>query len=102
MSASNWDVCPKCLTEATKINDKATAEVYAKYGEVSPEEFDRLRKEIAIIDPEDFRTFREDYEIYGANEGEIQVKYSGECSQCNLGVKLNTSKRFWSLDGESS
>jgi hypothetical protein len=97
MSADNWEVCPKCLAAAKDTADAKHAEVYAQYGKVSPEEFDRLRSELKAVDPEDFRSFREDYEFYGANEGELQVSYSGGCQECGLKVGLKTSKKFWPL-----
>lgn len=30
------------------------------------------------------QTFREDYEIYGARDGEVMVTYHGECIVCHL------------------
>jgi hypothetical protein len=78
--------------------DAATANVYDRYGEVPPEEFDRLREELPEVDVEALRTLREDYEFYGAEEGEVRCSYSGNCSTCGLSVKLETSKRFWPED----
>lgn len=95
MSANNWAVCPKCVAEAKREADEAHAKVYVQYGKVSLGEFDRLRVDLETVDPEDFRSFREDYEFYGAEEGEIQVSYSGNCSQCGLRTNLKTSKKFW-------
>lgn len=95
MSASNWDICPRCLATAKADLDKASAEVYAQYGKVSADEFDRLRDELPEFNPEDHRTFREDYEFYGAADGEIKATYSGKCSTCGLATKLTTSRRFW-------
>lgn len=97
MSADNWAACPKCIAVAKGAADVKHAEVYAQYGKVSPEEFDRLRETLSAVDPEDFRTFREDYEFYGADEGELQVSYSGGCTECDLRVDLKTSKKFWPL-----
>lgn len=95
MSADNWEVCPKCVAVAKSAADEAHAKVYAQYGKVSPEEFDRLRDGLSPVDSEDFRTFREDYEFYGASEGELRVSYSGNCQECGLSVNLETSKKFW-------
>lgn len=95
MSADNWDICPKCLAAAKKAADEASAKVYEQYGKVPPEEFDRLREEIPTVDPEKHRTFREDYEFYGADTGEVHASYSGRCSECNLSVDLKIDKRFW-------
>lgn len=95
VSADNWEVCPQCVARAKKAADEAHAKVYAQYGKVPPEEFDRLRSDLTAVDPEDFRTFREDYELYGANEGELRVSYSGGCETCGLRTALETSKKFW-------
>lgn len=95
MGADNWAICPQCLAEAKTDAENASAEVYAQYGKVPPEEFDRLREELPVLNPEDFRTFREDYEFYGADEGEVKASYSGHCTKCGLRTDLKTSKRFW-------
>lgn len=94
MSASNWAICPQCLAKAQEEHDKAAAEVYAQYGKVPPEEFDQLRADLKAPDPEDFRTFREDYEFYGADEGEVHARYSGGCTKCTLRTSLKANKRF--------
>lgn len=68
----------------------------ALYGSLPVEEFDAKRVALKTPEPEDFRTLREDYEFYGAEEGEVQADYSGSCSACGLGVELKAHKRFWS------
>jgi hypothetical protein len=60
MSADNWAVCPSCVRYL-----------------VSPSE----------PDP---RTFREDYEIYVAEDGVVRVSYSGHCERCGSGVDFKT------------
>lgn len=39
----------------------------------------------------DARTFREDYEIYGAETGTVTVSYRGECQRCNLLLEFETT-----------
>lgn len=95
MSADNWAVCPKCLSAAQKAHDEEAAKVYEQYGKVPPDEFDRLRAELQPVDPDTFRTFREDYEFYGAEEGEIHARYKGSCDGCGLSVDLEADKKFW-------
>jgi hypothetical protein len=57
--------------------------VTASYGTVPVEEFDRARSQIEDARPEDYRTFREDYEIhYTAGAGEVTVSYSAGCGTC--------------------
>jgi len=33
-------------------------------------------------------SFREDYEIYGADEGTVTVSYSGSCTKCRLSLSF--------------
>lgn len=93
MSADNWTACPRCLDEAKRLVDEASAEVYAQYGKVPPEEFDRLREELPIVNTG--ATFREDYEFYGAEEGTVHARYSGSCTECGLRVSLDVDKKFY-------
>lgn len=79
------------------------AEVTAAYGKVPVDEFDALRdayaeKERLYVNPEDhneFRTFREDYEFYGADEGVVHVRYGGQCTKCGTGTTINQDHEFW-------
>lgn len=84
MSASNWAICPRCLSRARKTEAEALAKVMASYGKVPLEEFDQARAKIETPNPADFATFREDYEIYGADDGAVKVDYSGGCQVCGL------------------
>lgn len=95
MSADNWAICPRCLSEAQDARAAEERRVAALYGTVTVEEFDAARAALVDVKPEDYRTFREDYEIYGAEEGEVQASYSGGCTKCLLSVDLETSKLFW-------
>jgi hypothetical protein len=98
MSADNWAICPRCLSEATDKHAAKERRVAALYGKVPVEEFDAQRAALAEIDPEKFRTFREDYEFYGAEDGEVHASYSGGCTTCKMSVILDASKRFWPSD----
>ena len=89
MSADNWAVCPRCVKQARAAEAKALAKVMATYGKVPVEEFDRARADIPDLDPEKFRTFREDYEIYGAEDGTVKVSYSGGCDTCGLSLNFS-------------
>lgn len=93
MSADNWAKCPRCVQEATKNLDAAQARVDASYGQVSVEEFDQMRAGLAterskVDNDNSFRTFREDYEIYGADDGVVTVSYRGGCTVCKLELKF--------------
>jgi hypothetical protein len=92
MSADNWAKCPRCVARAEKELAEREAEVSALYGEVPVDEFDLARVELtqdrAKHDKDDaYRTFREDYEFYGAEDGEVVAVYAGSCKEC--GLKLN-------------
>lgn len=89
MSASNWARCPRCTEQAEADFRARDAAIQASYGQVPVHEFDAARRDLAA-DRAAFErrpeTFREDYEIYGAAEGEIVVDYSGHCEKCGLGL----------------
>lgn len=90
MSADNWDVCPNCLKQAIADHEELQGQVVESYGKIPIEEFDALRaKADAGVKDENFRTFREDYEIYGAPDGVIKVRYSGYCQICDAGVDFD-------------
>jgi hypothetical protein len=90
MSADNWTTCPRCTKAHEAAIDKREKAVADSYGKVPVEEFDRARQEVDSLKATRLDvTFREDYEIYGAEDGEVTVAYSGRCSQCGLGVKFS-------------
>jgi hypothetical protein len=95
MSSDNWAICPRCLAQAKEAFGAEVARVGAMYGSVPIEEFDAARDAIKAVDPEEYRTFREDYEFYGAEEGEITADYSGHCSKCALGLDFKEARRFY-------
>jgi hypothetical protein len=92
MSASNWVVCPRCkrrhhakVVAAIRVADEA-------YGKVSLEDWKKLVSEADALDtPFGQSTFREDYEIYGAETGEISVSYEGQCAVCRLSLSFTQS-----------
>lgn len=94
MSADNWTYCPRCLQRAeTEATAKEEA-VNAQYGRISISEFDQLRSGLMPVDPTQYRTFREDYEI-GAVEGAVEWDYRGSCTVCHLSTSVEGRKRFW-------
>lgn len=87
MSASNWARCPRCTKAGREALAQRNAAVQASYGTVPVEEFDEARRQHAQAVAEFERrdsTFREDYEIFGAEDGVITVEYSGGCRECGL------------------
>ncbi len=99
MSADNWAKCPRCLKQAEAVLDNLRHQVDASYGVVTVEEFDQKRaalaKEEEILNADDtYRTFREDWEIVGAEEGVVTVKYRGACTKCKLSLVFHTEREI--------
>lgn len=88
MSADNWATCPRCYDRACKAADAELWAVMATYGKVPVEAFDRARSKLAVPSEREFHTFREDYEISGADTGIVTVHYSGHCGTCGLNLKF--------------
>lgn len=101
MSADNWARCPRCTRIGTAQLKAREEEVQESYGKVPVDEFDEARRKLAI-DRKVFenreRTFREDYEFYGAEEGIVTTDYSGLCSKCGLKLKFRESRPIPGLD----
>lgn len=89
MSADNWAICPRCTDLREKEIEKAQSDLDASYGQVPLAEFDDMRATVRKMREASLRsTFREDYEIYGAEEGAVRVDYHGQCSTCGLSLKF--------------
>jgi hypothetical protein len=88
MSADNWARCPRCAARRTVELERERAKVSELYGKVPVEQFDAARRafDTAIADEQRAigHTFREDYEIFGADTGTVTVRYSGNCRMCSL------------------
>ncbi|QDF15414.1 hypothetical protein SEA_MOLLYMUR_53 [Gordonia phage Mollymur] len=97
MSADNWATCARCsrdhLLAAAMVEEEVKLSLDRAYGEVSRGEYAALEREgerkvreaREVVDYQ-FDTFREDYEIYGAETGTVTVGYSGQCTKCDYGV----------------
>jgi len=85
VSADNWTQCPRCLKRrAMEVENKQT-QLDASYGKVPLGRFDSMRHELETLKTDKVdETFREDYEIVGADEGTVEVIYRGSCGTCNL------------------
>ncbi len=88
MSANNWAICPRCLRRAQQ---GVPAAIKESYGQVPLEKFMADVAAVKPVSPEDFRTFREDYEIY-IRDGKVVVSYSGHCQTCGLGLNFTERK----------
>lgn len=99
MSADNWAICPNCVTKARAAAERQRAAAVESYGNVTADEFQARLAAVKDVRPEDFRTFREDYEIYGAEEGAVTVSYSGSCSTCGTSLQFTDHH---AIPGEAS
>ena len=89
MSADNWAVCPRCLAKAVKAHMLLTGEI--KGNETMSPDVKRLAlSAIPDVDPEDYRTWREDYEFSGVTTGWITASYSGSCTECGLSADFTS------------
>jgi hypothetical protein len=104
MSADNWDKCPRCVSRNLHTIAELAGKVSEAYGSVDVETFDQMRQELsdkqaAHDDYNAFRTFREDYEIYGAEDGLVEVSYRGGCRECGLSLEFEHAH---TIDGVTS
>ena len=91
MSADNWAVCPRCKKNEENAIKALDWRVEHEYGKISIDDFLVLRNEAQIrreMLPNQKATFREDYEIYGAEDGGVEVSYRGGCGVCGLQLKF--------------
>ena len=91
MSADNWAVCPRCKKREMNAIAELDRKVEAMYGQLSIDDFLVMRQEAQTRRealPMRIATFREDYEIYGAEDGAVEVHYSGSCKDCGLKLKF--------------
>lgn len=101
MSADNWTQCPRCLKRRAIEIENKTAQTAAAYGKVTVERFDQMRAELESLRTDHIdNTFREDYEIFGAEDGTVEVRYRGACGTCNLRMEFGHSHEI-DLDGAS-
>lgn len=100
MSADNWAQCPKCLAEAAEEIEAMEKNVRDAYGNVDVDTFDDMRNDLATLcdaqNEYNFkRTFREDYEFYGADEGALHISYRGGCTVCDCSLTIDETRKFY-------
>ena len=98
MSADNWAVCPRCIKRAEAARAEQIRVTGANYGHVPEPDYAEAVQAIRDVNPKDFQTFREDYEIYGASDGKVQVDYSGHCGVCELALDFNDDHPIGGID----
>src|SRR4051812_14137464 len=96
MSASNWAICPRCRDNAKAEVAAAIQAAVDAYGKVPADEYEELQRHIGVLSARSVQaTFREDYEFYGAEDGEVVADYSGHCQTCGLGVDFTHKREFY-------
>ena len=95
MSASNWAQCPCCLYNAERAVQESAETVAALYGKVPIEKYVAARAAQLVEAPAVGRSFREDYEVYGASSGTVTVRYSGICTACGLSLSFEHEHPLW-------
>lgn len=87
MGADNYANCPRCQKALDGTVDLLARRIAEGYGKVSVAEWADLQNRLAeavVKAQAGSQTFREDYKIYGAADGDVVVGYSGRCSECGL------------------
>jgi hypothetical protein len=89
-------VCPNCRKLAEDAAAALMVEAAALYGKVPAADYEaameRARDAAKDMPSE---TFREDYEIYGAQDGTVKVTYGGRCEVCKVGIDFRVERQFW-------
>lgn len=91
MSADNWAKCPRCQKALDGTVDTLTRRLADEYGKVPVAEYTDLQNRLAeavVKAKAGSHTFREDYEISGAENGEVVVSYGGGCSVCGASLSF--------------
>jgi len=91
MSADNWALCPRCTDQLERdVVDAERAEIAADDANnlTAWREAHERTVEARLALHAAKSTFREDYEIYGADDGTVIVTYGGECQTCGLDLEF--------------
>lgn len=95
MSADNWAVCPACKRRAEETVVALAEKANAAYGDVPFDEYEQMRAvtEAAAFERDNLKpTFREDYEITGAETGFVHVSYGGRCQVCRVELTFEVDR----------
>jgi hypothetical protein len=103
MSADNWAKCPRCKARLGAEIARRGSEVEASYGQVPAAEYGQAVSDLAEMATTPLEaTFREDYEIYGADEGTVVVSYSGFCEVCRLTLTFKSETPIPDVDAPAT
>lgn len=92
MSASNWAKCPRCQRALDGTVKTLGQRLIDAYGKIPVAEYTALQNGLAeaVVHAEHASaTFREDYEITGAETGVVTVSYGGGCMECGLSLSFD-------------
>lgn len=95
MSADNWTHCPRCTARMEKTLRQRETAIEKSYGQVPIDQFDSDRERLRVDKGRFERrepTFREDYEITGADTGVVSIDYSGCCTECGLSLTFTETR----------
>ena len=99
MSADNWTTCPRCTRRREEKLRASAIKVAEAYGKVPVEEWDAMRSAQSDAEAEgQEHTLREDYEFYGADEGEVVSSYSCSCTKCGLHLSFTNHHPIEGID----
>ena len=99
MSASNWANCPRCNRRAQREAERLNKVASESYGLVTAMEWNQMVEDAnsaSVYTPD--ANLREDYEIYGAEDGSIIVSYSAQCGDCGLSLSFKHEEVFDGVD----
>lgn len=97
MSADNWAPCPHCreLLEGEVALTIQSLEKSLKeaYGTLPVDEYmalvgqtrEKVSAQNARLEARRDDTFREDWDVYGVEDGVVTMEYAGRCSICGYG-----------------
>lgn len=103
MSADNWTVCPRCQARRNRELRDMDQEIAESYRQVPLDEYMQMQAERDVMREETLlRTFREDYEFYGADEGTVTVDYSGSCQKCGLETHFDHEHKIEGVDDDAT
>jgi len=99
MSADYWAVCPRCLKRAHAKYQEGIDAVAALLAKLTEQERKIVHPTVKEADPEDYRTFREDYEFYvNPATARVEVSFSGHCTECGFGIDFSDEREIPGMD----
>ena len=97
MSADNYARCPRCQKALDGSVETLARRLADEYGKIPADEYADLQQrhaEAVVKAKNGSHTFREDYEIYGAEQGIVTVSYGGGCSECGLHLSFTDNREI--------